>query len=187
MSAQPARLRVVDCHNPECEHVRLEASVMRDMLDSQKDAIEQQANELERLRDGGEDLRNAEREIRRLRRINTKLHNELADKRRMDPSYELALSIFEYWKRETGRTDRTKFTEDREKAVLKALQNYTPRYLALAILGAKYAASTGDNGVRYDDLELIARGAKPESFVARYQAWRVRQGLQPVPEELPDA
>lgn len=183
LNAATARLRLVDCSNPECEACRVENDLMRSTLESQKAAIDAQADQLERLGDGGEDLKNAEKEIRKLRRTVGRLNAELAHARKEDPKYADAADIFDYWRKELGKP-RAQFTDDREKAVLKALGHYSKRQLALAILGAKYAASVGDNGVRFDDLELVCRGSKVEAFIARYQAWRVRQGLQPVLEVL---
>jgi hypothetical protein len=53
---------------------------------------------------------------------------------------------------------------------------YSPRYIAEAILGAKYEAFTNAAGKRFDQLELICRDpAHLESFHERFERHRERQ------------
>lgn len=156
-------LRIVTC--AECE-------VWASTCDAQKHALDA----------AEQDMNNLEREIRKQRRIIAKLNAELAAERKDHPKYTDALDVFHYWVTTLGKNAKTtKFTEQREKAVLKALQHYTKRQLALAILGAKYCAYIGDNGVTHNDLELVCK--KVENFIMRYQAYRANRGLPPVNEE----
>lgn len=186
MSAQEARkhqghLRLVEC--PSCAEYLREIEVITSTMVSQKAAVDALTDQVERLQDG-EDLRNAEKELRKLRRFIGKLQRELADQRREHPKYAEAEAIFQHWKKEIGKP-RAQFTEDREKAVLKALEKYSPRQIAIAIVGAKVAAYRDERGVVHNDLELICRGRKLEGFIDRAQAWRLSQGLAPYAEELP--
>lgn len=160
-------LRIVTCE--ECE-------VWRQTADAQKHALD--------CAEG--DLQNLEREVRKQRRIIAKLNAELAAARKDHPKYADAQEMFHYWVKQLGKNPKTtKFTEDREKAVLKALEKYSKRQVAIAILGAKYTAYVDDKGIAHNDLELVCRGSKLEKFIQRYQAYRLNQGLPPVDEEEP--
>lgn len=179
---EQVRLRLVEC--VQCEAAFTEAAQLKEMYREQSVQVVAMAARIEQLEDG-EDLRNAEKELRKLRRFNGRLQAELAQQRKEHPKYAEAEEVFQYWKKTLGKP-RAQFTEDREKAVLKALEKYTQRQIAIAILGAKVAAYRDERGVTHDDLELIVRGRKLEGFIDRYQAWRRNQGLEPVNEESTD-
>lgn len=172
---EQTHLRLVTC--PTCADTLNENASLRQMYKEQSVAVADLAHQLEQLRDG-EDLRNAEKELRKLRRFVGKLQAELAAQRKEHPKYAEAQGIFEYWKKTLGKP-RAQFTEDREKAVLKALEKYTPRQIAIAIHGAKVAAYKDERGVLHNDLELIVRGRKLEGFIDRSAAWRRNNGLEP--------
>lgn len=184
LNGPQARLRLIECKS--CHDYLTELSVAQSTMESQKAAIDALTRRLEQMEDG-EDLKHAEKEVRKLRRTIGRLNAELSKARKEDPAFADAQEVFDYWRKECrAGSARVKLTDDREKAILKALTHYTKRQLAFAILGAKYAASVGDNGVRYDDIELIARGSKVEAFGARYAAYRARHGLPPIPEVVSD-
>lgn len=179
---EQVRLRLVEC--PSCADVFKENALLRDNLKEQGEAVVQMAGRLATLEDG-QDLVLAEKEIRRLRRQIGKLNAELADKRRADPRFADAQEVFDYWRKECGKP-RSQFTEDRQKAILKALESYTKRELALAILGAKHAPHVNAAGVVFNDVELACRGSNPERFADRYRAYRRSHGLPPLPEDVND-
>lgn len=79
------------------------------------------------------DLRAAEQELRKLRREVTRLSNELAAHRRSSPDAKAAEALFRYWVARCGKSSRALFGEKRRKAVLNALKNYEPEYIARAI------------------------------------------------------
>lgn len=79
--------------------------------------------------------------------------------------------VFRYWQ-QTCKHPTAKLTSDRQSKVRARLRDgYTVKQLLQAIDGAAVGAFVNDNGVRFDDLELICRnGSKVESFIARATA-----------------
>jgi hypothetical protein len=86
---------------------------------------------------------------------------------------EIEDQIFAYWQEKCGHPT-AKFIDKRRRAVRARLrEGYTPREICEGIRGAALRPTVGDNGVVYDDLELICRdGTKLENF-------RQRAGLPP--------
>ncbi len=146
-------LRVVeDC--PKCEALRSTC----DALAAERD------HEVE-------DRANLERESRRLLRKIRTLENELSDRRRNDPLYETAETIFEFWRRKVRPKART-FGDERLKMVLTRLAEYPPRYICEAVVGAAIEPYMRD-GERFDDLALICRNAR---HLERFHDVYVRHG-----------
>jgi hypothetical protein len=124
------------------------------------------------------DLDNQDTDLKVKRRRITQLENELHDKRRHDPLYDTALTIFEFWRAKCRPSARA-FSEDRLKNVLARLKErdpttgdvaYTPRYVCEAILGAQADAYVDPKRKRHDDLELICRtGRLLEDFHGRWE------------------
>jgi hypothetical protein len=83
----------------------------------------------------------------------------------------VARELFEHWQR-ACRHPTAKFTRDRQAKIKARLaEGYTPDDIRAAIDGAARGAFTNDQGVRFDDLELICRsGSKLESFLHRRDA-----------------
>lgn len=76
--------------------------------------------------------------------------------------------LFAYWQQRCGHP-QAKLTADRRGKVKARLrEGYTAEQIRAAIDGAAEAPFVGDNGKRYDDLELICRkGSKVEDFIER--------------------
>lgn len=103
------------------------------------------------------DLRAAERELRRVRREVSGLRAELTRQRNESPEGYRAKALFRYWVARCEKSNRNVFGEKRMKVVMARLKEHDATYIARAIDGAAVGAYTGDNGVKYDDLELICR------------------------------
>jgi hypothetical protein len=148
-----------------------------------KKALELAHGEHERM---AADILGLERDLKAKRSRITFLENELAERHRSDAFYGQALELFEFWRQHCRPKART-FSDDRLKNVLARLkekregsdeQAYSQRFIAKAILGAKYCAFVDRQGKRHDDLELICRnGRKLEDFADRYVQWRKKNGL----------
>lgn len=81
-----------------------------------------------------------------------------------------ALSVFDYWRQESGHA-HAHFTDKRRSRVLARLkQGYSVEQLQSAIRGclaSPFHRGQNDTGERYDDLELICRdGEHVEKFIA---------------------
>lgn len=150
----------------------------------------------------GDDLAFAEEEIRRLRRSNSAFKRLLDKQRKDSPLYAHAEECFHYWHEKTGKNSRTIFTEDREKAVLKQLEERTRKaadkdaaargavemvkqavdYIAALpyVTNDGRSAKGRDPEDRHDDLELICRsGSKLEKYAARGRALKPKRVLEP--------
>lgn len=103
------------------------------------------------------DLRAAERELRRVRREVSGLRAELSRQRNDSPEAYRAKALFRYWVARCEKSSRNVFGEKRMKVVLARLKEHDAQYIARAIDGAAVGAFVGDNGAKYDDLELICR------------------------------
>ena len=87
--------------------------------------------------------------------------------------------LFAYWQQRCGH-GHAKLTPDRKRKIAARLrEGYTPEQIRTAIDGAAQAAFVGENGKRYDDLELICRtGSKLEDFIERAGTQRDDAGLR---------
>lgn len=104
------------------------------------------------------DLRAAERELRRVRREVSGLRAELTRQRNESPEGYKAKALFRYWVARCEKPEkRVVFGEKRMKVVIARLREYDATYIARAIDGAAVGCFVGDNGTRYDDIELICR------------------------------
>jgi hypothetical protein len=79
-----------------------------------------------------------------------------------------AASVFAYWKVECGHP-KALLTSDRMRKVAARLrEGYSEADICRAIDGAAKHAYVNDEGIRFDDLELICRsGSKLEGFIQR--------------------
>jgi hypothetical protein len=85
-----------------------------------------------------------------------------------DISRATVLSLFSYWRTQCGHPT-AKLKRDRERKIVARLrEGYTEADIRRAIDGAAKHAFVNENGVRFDDLELICRSsAKLEGFIER--------------------
>src|SRR6185369_944715 len=76
------------------------------------------------------------------------------------PRAALAVSIFDYWREQTGHGQAV-FTDKRRRRVIARLQQgYSPEQIRAAIRGCRaspFHQGQNDTGMKYDDLELICR------------------------------
>jgi hypothetical protein len=88
-----------------------------------------------------------------------------------DISRATVLSLFSYWRTQCGHPT-AKLKRDRERKIIARLrEGYTEADIRRAIDGAAKHAFVNENGVRFDDLELICRSsAKLEGFIERASA-----------------
>lgn len=98
------------------------------------------------------------------------------DKWHMKRKVDVRVSeVFDYWARELGH-ERAKLTSDRRRKVSARLaEGYTVAQLKAAIDGIKnspHHMGKNDQGVVYDDLELICRSG---SHVERFAAMKARK------------
>lgn len=144
--------------------------------------------------DMGTALLDMERDLKRHRRRIAQLEAEIAKGLVDDPSHLLAERIFEFWRVQTGRTRRTVFDVDREKAVLTGLkllgkgygEDLAPRALGAAIIGcARLGHTDPHTGVKHDQLTMICRNwTMIEKNLERYFQWMAQSGQTPVIEPL---
>jgi hypothetical protein len=133
-----------------------------------------EAQEVQRLRRALEttetDLQAVEKALRAERRKTARLQRDLDEKYRTSPNYKTAEQIFDFWRDKTGHTD-AKFLRTRQKTVLAALKNYTPRECCMAVLGCVHLGFTApDTKQKYDELAVILRDeTKIEKNIERYQ------------------
>lgn len=136
------------------------------------------------------DLSNAEMSLRSERRQKNELkaqvrHLKTSRERELKetPNYELICRLWEYW-RQHVRPGARKLDAKTIEAVRARLADtlpesdepaYSPRYIAEAILGAKYEAYVNAAGKRFDSLELICRTPKHlEDFHERHERHKAR-------------
>lgn len=112
----------------------------------------------ERLR-AEADLRGAENELRKQRREVTRLTNELAAHRRQSPDAKAAEALFRYWVVRCGKSARAVFGEKRRKAVMNALKQYEPEYIARAIDWTADAGGTNKQEVERAALVKVMQEA----------------------------
>lgn len=88
-----------------------------------------------------------------------------------DDSTVIARELFEHWRTACGHP-RAKLTDDRRRKIRARLrEGYTVEQIRQAIDGAAARAFVNEQGVKFDDIELICRnGAKVEQFIARAAA-----------------
>jgi hypothetical protein len=105
----------------------------------------------------------------------TKLKNELAGRRKLDPGYEMALKLWEFWRSQCKPRAR-KMSPQQLKALLAVLDArlpgseelaYTPRYVAEAIKGCALDHFVDQRGKHHNGLELIC--SKLEEMHERYE------------------
>ncbi len=131
------------------------------------------------------DLQHAEQQIRVMRRAIASLQRDLEEKEGADPRFNDAKDVFEHWRAVVHPgSDRVVFGPKRRKAVLARLkEGHTVDELKRAIDGYAADAYVGENGVRYDDLELICRDeTQVAKGVARADAADRRQGIRAQPK-----
>lgn len=77
--------------------------------------------------------------------------------------------IFEYWQRACNHPSSKLSPDRRRKIETRLREGYSVEQIKAAVDGAAVGAFVGDNGKRFDDIELICRnGSKLESFIGRH-------------------
>lgn len=80
-------------------------------------------------------------------------------------------ALFAYWQTECGHPKAKLSPVRRRKIEGRLMDGRTPEEVITAIQGAAKAAYVGENGVKYDDIELICRSdEKLDLFIARAEA-----------------
>lgn len=157
MSAQPrqrGQLRVITC--ADCER-----------LARQRDAAIL-------------DMENAEIALRAERAKTKRFKRMLDDKQREHHDYDTVKALFDYWKQQAS-SSRSALDANRIQLCLRAMKNYTPREIAMALRGN---VSCG----RRDPFGTILRNADMvEKNIARWETYcrsnRVTFDRGPVKEE----
>jgi hypothetical protein len=107
----------------------------------------------------------------------TKLKNELAGKRKLDPGYETALQLWEWW-RTCCKPRARRMSPVQLKALLAVLdatvpgtedKAYSPRYVAEAIKGCAVDHYVDPKGKHHNKLEFVC--AQLEECHERYERW----------------